>query len=260
MDLDKIPSFITSSNYSILINFTNDNELINIKNILKKYYDDYIFDFKSTQNTVEITKKGKYLRSNKYISRLSSIGFQHDFVKTKVFEPIIVNAPNKIILSINFGILIKSMINNLNIEFDNDMSFSSLKKIFPLLRGRDEYIIKKKDLEALLLYSKKLDTDKFIPSERIRCGTLVGITNFRIGDCLYDIKYKNKVTSKEFFKSYIYATILNEMGIKINKIIILSTRLGIEYTMNVNYNIMIDSTLSFYKKEKTNNLDFIAYN
>jgi hypothetical protein len=259
MGLDKIPSFITSPSVAILINYVNENEIINIKNVLRTYYDDYVFDFKQTETSLEIIKRGRYLRNNKYISRLPAIGFKQNFLKTKVFDPIIINTPNKVLLSINLGILIRNLIKNQSITFDNDMDFTSLKRLFPLLKGREEYQLKKKDLDSLLFYAKKLDASKFIASERIRCGTLSGITNFRIDDCLYDIKYKNKITSKEFFKLYIYATIFNDMGIKINKVIILSARQGFEYIMTVEHNILIESTLSFYKNEKVDNLDFMTF-
>lgn len=259
MELDKIPSFITSSNCSFLLKTPNEIEINNIKRVLQDYYNDYLFDFKPRRNGLEIIKKGRYLRNNKYISRLSTIGFQQNFTRIKAFEPIVIESPNKILLSINFGILVKSLINSQTLNFNYDMNFNALKRLFPLLRGREEYMFKKEDLRSLLFYAKKLDASKFISSERIRCGSLVGVTNFRIGDCLYDIKYKNRITSKEFFKPCVYATILNEMGIKINKIIILSTKEGYEYIMPMEPNILIESTLDFYRNEKVENLDFFAF-
>lgn len=259
MGLDKIPSFINSSNSAISLNDINKNEIDSIKNVLANYYNDYMFEFKETENSLEVIKKGKYLRHNKYISRLPATGFKQKFVKEKVFDPIIINTPNKVILSINLSTLIKGLISNPAIHFTTDLEFSTLKRLFPSLKGREEYLITRKDLESLLFYSKKLDTSKYVPAERLRCGNLVGVTNFRIGDCLYDIKYKTRVIDKDFFKPYIYAMIFNEMGIKINKIKILSAKQGFEYTVPVERNILIESTISFYKNQKVENLDFFTF-
>ncbi|QKE44613.1 hypothetical protein Yalta_166 [Yalta virus] len=229
-EIEYIPSFMASSANTLTITNVSKNKYEKIKNILS-FYTDHDFEIKEDDDDLIITKQEKKIKQTYPISKVTIPDFNETFESKKIFDPIVIDTDNKTCLGSNFEILIKSFISDPNIFFEEDIDFPTLKNIFNL-RGEDDYVMKKKDIQKLQTYCQTFNIFDYVDSERLRVGVLSGITDFRIGNTLYDVRNRSSITTKDFIQLYIYAFMLHEiMDIKINTLVIISPILGEEYIM-----------------------------
>lgn len=248
--MELIPSFLATNSKSFVIKLNDRNEIDAVKKILS-FYDDHVFDLENTDLEVKVTRKKLKLDVTYSVSKVCVPGFNEEFKTKKVFDPIIIETTKKTSLGENLEILIKSLITNPNHVFDKDLDFKTLKEIFSL-QGDDDFIIKKEDLISLLNYTHKLDATKFVSSERLKYGSLVGITDFRIGNKLYDIRNKTNINKHDFYQLYIYSLMLKKiLGLEIKKLIILSPVNGEEYIMKIRPGGAKEKILDLYKKRSS---------
>lgn len=229
-EIEYIPSFIAGSSNSFTITNVSKNKYEKIKKILS-FYTDYEFELKEEDDDLIITKQEKKIKQTYPICRVTIPHFLEPFETKKIFDPIVIDTENKTCLGYNFEILIKSFISDPNIFFEDDMDFRTLKSIFDL-KGDDNYVMKKTDIQKLQTYCQSFNIFDYVDSERLRVGVLSGITDFRIGNTLYDVRNRSTITSRDFVQLYIYAFMLHEiLDIKIDKLVVISPILGEEHIM-----------------------------
>lgn len=243
--MELIPSFLASNAKSLIIK-NKDKEMEKIKKVLD-FYNDHTFILEENEDEIKIIKERHRLGGVLSASKICVPGFNEDFKVKKVFEPIDIDTDKKKILGENLEIMIKTMISNPLHTFEKDLHFNKLKEIFSL-QGEDNFIMKKEQLMSLVNYTNTFDPSKFVPSERLKCGSLVGITDFRVGDKLYDVRNKKNINKRDFYQLHIYSLMLKEiLGIEIKKLIILSPINGEEYIMKVRPGGVKDKILELYR-------------
>jgi hypothetical protein len=244
--METIPIFLASNSKTLIIKHVGNEDIQNIKKVLE-FYNDHEFEIEESKNEISITKEKRRIEGLRSVSKICVPGFNEDFKVKKVFNPIIIETDKKTNLGENLEILIKSLIINPIQKFENDVDFKTLKHIFSL-QGDDNFIMKKEYLESLMEYASQFDAAKYVPSERLKYGPLVGITDFRIGDKLYDIRNKINITKRDFHQLHIYSLMLKKIiGVEIKKLIILSPVNGEEYIMKVKQGGVKDKILELYK-------------
>lgn len=250
-EIEQIPSFIASSNQTHIITNVSKNKYDQIQKILS-FYNDQLFEIKEDDDDVIITKQEKKSSSCFPVSKLTIPNFNEIFETKKIFDPIIIETEKKNCLGENLEILIKALISKHKIIFEEDLDFKTLKDLFGL-KGEDKYIIKKNDIQKLQKYCNNFDIFEYVDSEKLRLGVLNGITDFRIGNTLYDVRNRSTITKRDFFQLYTYAVMLGEiLNIVIDKLIIISPIMGEEYIMKYTSN---KDYINFIKNYKTTEIE-----
>lgn len=250
-EIEQIPSFIASSNQTHIITNVSKNKYDQIQKILS-FYDDQLFKIQEDDDDVIITKQEKKSSSCFPVSKLTIPNFNEIFETKKIFDPIIIETEKKNCLGENLEILIKALISKHKIIFEEDLDFKTLKDLFGL-KGEDKYIIKKNDIQKLQKYCNNFDIFEYVDSEKLRLGVLNGITDFRIGNTLYDVRNRSTITKRDFFQLYTYAVMLGEiLNIVIDKLIIISPIMGEEYIMKYAPN---EDYINFIKNYKTTEIE-----
>lgn len=250
-EIEQIPSFIASSNQTHIITNVSKNKYDQIQKILS-FYNDQLFEIKEDDDDVIITKQEKKSSSCFPVSKLTIPNFNEIFETKKIFDPIIIETEKKNCLGENLEILIKALISKHKIIFEEDLDFKTLKDLFGL-KGEDKYIIKKNDIQKLQKYCNNFDIFEYVDSEKLRLGVLNGITDFRIGNTLYDVRNRSTITKRDFFQLYTYAVMLGEiLNIVIDKLIIISPIMGEEYIMKYAPN---EDYINFIKNYKTTEIE-----
>lgn len=250
-EIEQIPSFIASSNQTHIITNVSKNKYDQIQKILS-FYDDQLFKIQEDEDDVIITKQEKKSSSCFPVSKLTIPNFNEIFETKKIFDPIIIETEKKNCLGENLEILIKALISKHKIIFEEDLDFKTLKDLFGL-KGEDKYIIKKNDIQKLQKYCNNFDIFEYVDSEKLRLGVLNGITDFRIGNTLYDVRNRSTITKRDFFQLYTYAVMLGEiLNIVIDKLIIISPIMGEEYIMKYAPN---EDYINFIKNYKTTEIE-----
>lgn len=250
-EIEQIPSFIASSKLTHLVSNVSKNKYEQIEKILS-FYNDQSFEIKDEDDDVVLTKKEKKSSSSFPVSKLTIPNFDESFEIKKVFEPIVIETEKKNCLGENLEILIKALISKHKILFEEDLDFKTLKDLFGL-KGEDNYVLKKESLKELQKYCKTFDSLIYFDSEKLRLGVLSGITDFRIGNILYDVRNKTTITKRDFFQLYTYAVMLGEiLNTEIKKLIIISPVTGEEYIMDF---VPKETHLNFIKNFKTTEIE-----
>lgn len=250
-EIEQIPSFIASSNQTHIITNVSKNKYKQIQKILS-FYDDQLFEIQEDDDDVIITKQEKKSSSCFPVSKLTIPNFNEIFETKKIFDPVIIETEKKNCLGENLEILIKALISKHKIIFEEDLDFKTLKDLFGL-KGEDKYIIKKNDIQKLQKYCNNFDIFEYVDSEKLRLGVLNGITDFRIGNTLYDVRNRSTISKRDFFQLYTYAIMLGEiLNIVIDKLIIISPIMGEEYIMKYTPN---EDYINFIKNYKTTEIE-----
>lgn len=244
--METIPAFLATNLKTLVIKHSGNINIEKINQVLE-FYNDHEFKIEEKPNELVITKERHRAKGLCPVSKICVPGFNADFKIKKVFDPIIIQTEKKTMLGENLEILIKSLIVSPIQEFETDVDFKTLKHIFSL-QGEDDFIMKSKDLTSLIRYAREFDSTKFVPSERLKFGSIIGVTDFRIGDKLYDIRNKTNIQTRDFYQLYIYSLMLKKIiDVDIKKLIILSPITGEEYIMKVKKDGVKAKILDLYK-------------